>query len=209
MNYFTVSTQHLSIYREKGSKFIAIIEPVTNSIEIDACLKKIRATYPDATHHCYAIRINPLELLEISQDDGEPNGTAGLPILNALRSSTFINSLIVVVRYYGGTKLGKSGLIQAYATAANQVIAESVKYELILYTEFELYFNYDQTKLIDHVMNNYQGFFSATKYLEQVHASVRVPQNLSIDFELALRDLEWTGIHFNKLRDILDRKIVQ
>ncbi|MBN2732565.1 MAG: YigZ family protein [Balneolaceae bacterium] len=113
-----VLTNTQSSLQEKGSKFLGYLLPVENQDDFDESLASIKSKYPDATHHCYGWRLNPAKPEEFAQDDGEPGGAAGLPILNQLKSFEVINAGLVVVRYYGGTNLGKSGLIKAYGTAA-------------------------------------------------------------------------------------------
>ncbi|HAC14695.1 MAG TPA: hypothetical protein DCE78_01940 [Bacteroidetes bacterium] len=206
MAYFTISEPKNAIFREKGSKFIALIDTVRSKEELDIKLKLIRSKYPDATHHCYAARLNPIQLVEIHNDDGEPNGTAGLPILNALRSVNLVDVLIVVVRYFGGTKLGKGGLISSYSESSKVVIDESHKIELMMYTEFELDFNYDQTNLIETGLNTFHGKFSSTDYNEIVQSVIRVPKDFSDQFENYIGDLVWTGIRFKKIGDLMDFK---
>src|SRR5699024_7939360 len=105
-------------YRDKGSKFIGYLFPIADKDAFDNQLQDIKSKYPDATHHCYAWRYNPAVVEEFAQDDGEPGGTAGLPILNQMKSFEVINAGLIVVRYFGGTKLGKPGLIEAYSHSA-------------------------------------------------------------------------------------------
>jgi len=113
-----IRSQTETSFHEKGSKFMGYLFPIDDKTAFDAKLEILKNNYPDATHHCYAWRLNPTHLEEFAQDDGEPSGTAGLPILNQLKSFDVVNAALVVVRYYGGTNLGKSGLIQAYGAAA-------------------------------------------------------------------------------------------
>ena len=111
--------------RERSSKFLSYAYPVTNEEQIRAHLDTLHKQYYDATHHCYAWRLGPHGEQFRANDDGEPSGTAGKPILGQLLSHDITDCLIVVVRYFGGTKLGVSGLIQAYKEAAADVIAVS------------------------------------------------------------------------------------
>ena len=115
MNY-TINSEVEDYYQDRGSRFIGILFPCDNHDSFEEKLINIREEYLDATHHCYASRIGIEPFDELAGDAGEPSGTAGLPILNRLRSYEVTNSGLVVIRYYGGTKLGKPGLIQAYGT---------------------------------------------------------------------------------------------
>ncbi len=102
--------------REKKSRFLSLIQPAETSAQAKEALEKIRSQYPDANHHCWAWRLgNPP--LERSSDDGEPAGTAGLPMLQVLRGAPVSDLLAVVVRWFGGVKLGKGGLVRAYGDA--------------------------------------------------------------------------------------------
>lgn len=113
------------IYKERSSKFLTYAYPVETEEDIKELLDALRKEYYDATHHCYAYRLGPQGELFRANDDGEPSGTAGKPILGQLLSSELTNCLVVVVRYFGGTKLGVSGLIQAYKESTAEVIAAS------------------------------------------------------------------------------------
>lgn len=113
--------------RERSSKFLSFIYPVQNEEQIREALDALRKRYFDATHHCYAWRLGPRGQQFRANDDGEPSGTAGKPILGQMLSHEITDCLIVVVRYFGGTKLGVPGLIAAYKeSAANAIEAAKV-----------------------------------------------------------------------------------
>lgn len=116
--YQTISVKAEGLYKEKGSKFIALAYPVTNEEEVKAILASLRKEYHDARHHCYSYILGFKGEQWRANDDGEPSGTAGRPIQGQIQSFNLTNVLIVVIRYFGGTKLGVSGLIHAYKTAA-------------------------------------------------------------------------------------------
>jgi uncharacterized YigZ family protein len=107
--------------REKGSRFLAVIGPAADEAAAKATLEELARRYPDATHHCWAWRIGEPPR-ERSADAGEPAGTAGIPILQVLRGAGLSDVLAVVVRWFGGTKLGKGGLARAYAAAAREAV---------------------------------------------------------------------------------------
>ncbi|PJB84131.1 MAG: YigZ family protein [Acidobacteria bacterium CG_4_9_14_3_um_filter_49_7] len=107
----------------KGSKFIAAVIPVSDEEEAKAQLTAIRKKYHDATHNCYAWRIHSIS--EKASDDGEPSGSAGKPILQVLKGSDLTNALVIVTRYFGGTKLGIGGLVRAYSEAASMALRET------------------------------------------------------------------------------------
>jgi len=129
--YWTIKQISKGSYREKGSKFLATAIPVDSEFEVNERLKAIRKDYHDANHWCYAYRLGYNKLVYRLNDDGEPSGTAGKPIFGQILSKDLTNILVVVVRYFGGTKLGVSGLINAYKTVTKDAIAHA---DLILKT---------------------------------------------------------------------------
>ncbi len=122
-SYLTIASPAETALRERSSKFLAYAYPVCSEEQIRDYLDALRKQYYDATHHCYAWRLGPHGETFRANDDGEPSGTAGKPILGQLLSNELTDCLIVVVRYFGGTKLGVPGLIAAYKDAAAEVIA--------------------------------------------------------------------------------------
>ena len=124
-SYFTIQTIEDVLYKDKASKFIGFAYAVKDENDIKEKLHHLRNIHPKATHHCYAYRLGLDKNNYRSNDDGEPNGTAGKPILGQIDSNKLTNCLIVVVRYFGGTKLGVSGLIDAYKECAKQTISEA------------------------------------------------------------------------------------
>ena len=121
-NYFTLATASKSIYKEKMSKFLAFAHPVESAKEAKEIVARYRKEYYDARHVCWAYMIGAAREEFLSSDDGEPSGTAGKPILGQLNSFKLTNIVVVVVRYFGGIKLGTSGLIVAYREAAREAI---------------------------------------------------------------------------------------
>ena len=120
--YKTISQEAQGSFRDKGSKFLAFAFPATSEQEVRQHLEALRKQYYDATHHCYSYILGFDKSAFRYNDDGEPSGTAGRPIYGQLLSNDLTNILIVVVRYYGGTNLGVSGLIHAYKTAASDAL---------------------------------------------------------------------------------------
>ncbi len=141
-SYLTIAAPAEAVYKERSSKFLAYAYPVTSEGQIKEILDSLRKQYYDATHHCYAWRLGAYAELFRSNDDGEPSGTAGKPILGQLLSHELTDCLIVVVRYFGGTKLGVSGLIQAYRESAQEAIAASEIVEKTVDTTVRVEFSY-------------------------------------------------------------------
>ncbi|TDQ79900.1 YigZ family protein [Sphingobacterium yanglingense] len=121
--YLTLGERSEGIFRDKGSKFIAYAYPFRNEKELKEIIVELKALHPKARHHCWAYRLTTDRSVFRVNDDGEPSGTAGRPILNVLLSKDLTNVLVVVVRYFGGTLLGVPGLINAYKNATLEALA--------------------------------------------------------------------------------------
>ena len=117
-SYITISVPGEAIYKEKGSKFLSFAFHIDDEDEADAIRKDLKKKYYDATHVVYAFRIGAEGEQFRAADDGEPSGSSGLPVLNTIKSKNITNVIVLVVRYFGGTKLGIPGLIDAYSQAA-------------------------------------------------------------------------------------------
>jgi uncharacterized YigZ family protein len=141
-NYKTIKSSSEGTYKEKGSRFLAFAFPVVNQEEIKPIIERIRKEYHDASHHCFAYMIGRERLIWRINDDGEPSGSAGRPILGQINSFWLTNILIVVSRYFGGTLLGVSGLINAYKTAAADAIRNAEIIDRTLHEYYEIDFSY-------------------------------------------------------------------
>jgi uncharacterized YigZ family protein len=140
--YKTISSPSEGIFRDRGSKFIGYAYPILSEDAVKDILAALRAEHPKARHFCWAFRLSPDRSIFRIQDDGEPSGTAGRPILNSMLSADITNVLIVVVRYFGGTLLGVPGLINAYKTAAVEAIQAAEVIEKTVNDIYELQFDY-------------------------------------------------------------------
>ena len=132
------------IYKEKGSKFISYSFPVYTEKDIKDRIEEVKKMEYSARHYCYAFVLDPDKSSQRTSDDGEPSSTAGKPILGQILTNDLTNILIIVVRYFGGVKLGVSGLIRAYKTAAADAIVNSQIITKILKEKFEVCFKYSQ-----------------------------------------------------------------
>jgi len=140
--YKTIEGRSEGLFKDRGSRFISLAFPVRSQEEIKEKLEALRKEYHDARHHCYAYVLNPDRQLWRANDDGEPSGTAGKPILGQINSNELTNILIVVIRYFGGTLLGVSGLINAYRTAAAEAIANARVVEMTVKSVYRVCFPY-------------------------------------------------------------------
>lgn len=138
----TITAPSEGLYKEKGSRFIALAFPVSTEEQIREILDGLKDKYYDARHHCYAWRLGAEKTLFRANDDGEPSSTAGKPILGQIQSKDLTDILIVVIRYFGGIKLGVSGLINAYREAASAALANAVVEERTVNVTLRIRFDY-------------------------------------------------------------------
>jgi len=141
--YFTIEGPAAEgVYRDRGSKFLAFAYPINAENDIKPLLAQLRVQHPKANHHCWAMRLGIDRSVFRINDDGEPSGTAGRPILNTLLSKNLTNILVVVVRYLGGTLLGVPGLINAYRTATEEAIKNAAIIEKTVNDTYIITFDY-------------------------------------------------------------------
>lgn len=143
--YKTISSPSEGFFKDKGSKFFAYLFPVASEEEVTINLDLLKLQHSKARHHCYAYRMEPEGGLFRANDDGEPSGSAGKPILNALLSAELTNCLLIVVRYFGGTLLGVSGLINAYKTAAEDAIMQAKIESLTVNQKYQVAYDFPDT----------------------------------------------------------------
>jgi uncharacterized YigZ family protein len=148
--YYTIKEKSEGYFKDKGSKFFSYAYPVSNEEQVKEILNEIKKSHHSARHHCYAWRLGTEEIQFRANDDGEPSSTAGKQILGQLLSHEITNALIVVVRYFGGTLLGVSGLINAYRNAAADAISNADVEQRIIEKELFLDFSYNE---LSEVMN--------------------------------------------------------
>lgn len=155
--YFSIEPVENILYKDKGSKFIGYAYPVKDEADIKERLEYIRQEHPKATHHCYAYRLGLDKNNYRTNDDGEPNGTAGKPMLGQIDSIGITNTLVVVVRYFGGTKLGVSGLIDAYKETARETLAVAtiITYKILDY--YRIRCAYEQVQRVYHIVHQVQA----------------------------------------------------
>jgi uncharacterized YigZ family protein len=161
--YKTIVQPSESIFRDRGSKFLGYAYPVTSDNDIKAIVANLKAEHPKANHHCWAIRLGIDRSVFRVNDDGEPSGTAGRPILNILLSRNITNVLVVVVRYFGGTLLGVPGLINAYKTATEMALDVAQVVEKTVNDIYTITFEYVQMNEVMRIIKDEQ-----LQILEQV-----------------------------------------
>ncbi len=172
--YLTIQQTSESLYKEKGSKFIGLAMPVVDEEDVKSQLETIKKQYHDARHHCYAYILGEDGGVYRANDDGEPNHSAGDPILGQIRSATLTHTLVVVIRYFGGTKLGVSGLINAYKTAAAEAIASNTIKEEIITETVNFSFDYLAMNDVMRLVKDYELEIVSQDFDNTCHMKVRV-----------------------------------
>jgi uncharacterized YigZ family protein len=195
--YLTIEKPAETIFKDKGSKFLAFAYPVENDQQIKEILNLLKKEHHTANHHCYAYRLGADKMNFRANDDGEPNNTAGKPILGQIQSNDLTNVLIVVVRYFGGTLLGVSGLINAYKNSAADVIKAStiIEKQILFNYTIQFYFEHlnDVMKLLKQLDckitsqqfdNNCEMSFSIRKAnSEQCEEKLKKIEGLKLDYK--------------------------
>ncbi len=196
--YKTIANPAVGLFKEKGSKFLAFAFVVQTEEEIKVHLEGLRKKHHDARHYCYAYRINPRNMYERANDDGEPRHSAGTPILGQLLSVGVVNTLVVVVRYFGGTKLGVPGLINAYKTAARMALDAAEIVEQEIHETITIAFDYPD---LNNVMRIVKAF-NAT--IEKQEMTTNITMRLALT-ESALKLIE---SHLSSLKTITFSKTI-
>ena len=172
--YKTITGPASGVYKEKGSKFLAFAEPVATEEEAKTILDKYRKQYHDARHHCFAWAIGPSRDSQRTNDDGEPSGTAGRPIFGQILSFDLTNLIIVVVRYFGGTKLGVGGLITAYKSATKDALDAATITSKTVNDVYEINFGYPETNEVMKIIKEINLEVLESHYTEKCRLIVAV-----------------------------------
>lgn len=163
----------------KKSRFLAYIEPIQNKQDAKAVLERLHNQYPDARHICYSFVTKTDTAMN---DDGEPSGTAGKPIYNVLHHKDLTNVIAVVVRYFGGIKLGAGGLTRAYGGAVSQAIEQAQIITPIKMSHFELIMPYEFENKIRHLLESFSGQIGELVYQQQLLMPVSIEEEMAQDF---------------------------
>ena len=166
-----------STFEVKKSQFIVQLLPVDNRHQALQQLQKVKSTYPDARHHCWAYRIGSSEqsMTAAMSDDGEPSGTAGKPILNVLQHKSLINIMAVVTRYFGGIKLGAGGLVRAYSQSIEQACGKAEFELLIPQVEIKVALPFSQEQWLRYQTEQLQGHIIKVEYNQEVLVILSLP----------------------------------
>jgi len=200
--YKTINTYTtFELPKIKWSRFIGDIFHVENKDDVEKSLQLVKEKYPDATHHCYAYKYDVKNALDIfgntvfstkenkANDDGEPTGTAGKPILNIIEKNQIFNVLIVVTRYFGWTMLGAWGLVQAYGDCAKQTLEHAEKQEAEILSTVEFTYDFDLTQSIRNLLNRYHTKIIEEKYDKDVYTKITLNTWYLSDFKKDIFDI--------------------
>jgi len=174
--------------REKGSRFLGFLFPIVNEEEAERSLRELRAQYPDATHHCWAYRLG-WPPRERASDDGEPSGTAGTPMLKVLAGRGLSDVLVVAVRWFGGTKLGKGGLARAYGATAREAAESAQLVERFPTVALAVEIPYERLGAVKRLVRSPEVEIENGVYEERVRLTLRVAESIRHEVEGALADL--------------------
>lgn len=180
--YKTITNPTQGLYKEKGSKFLSFAFPVSTEEDIKRNQEELRKQYYDARHHCYAYVLGQQYEHYRANDDGEPNHSAGDPILGQIKSKELTNTLVVVVRYFGGTKLGVGGLINAYKIAAEEALNNSLIKLVEITTNYALNFSYEATNEVMRIVKDFDLEIVEQLYEAECYLNVNVKLNIEQQF---------------------------
>lgn len=181
-SYKTISALSEGLYKEKGSKFLSFAMPVKNVDEIKSILEEYRKQYYDARHVCYAYMLGAEREEFRANDDGEPSGTAGRPILGQINSAELSDILIIVIRYFGGILLGTGGLITAYKEAAQDAIQQAEIIEIIVRDHFTIHFGYNLMNEVMRIFKEFEPEIISTDLQYSCRYEVAIPKSQSEQF---------------------------
>lgn len=187
--YLILSGDSEGFYKEKGSKFLAFAYAVDNEDEVKEKLFELKKKYYDARHFCYAYVLGKQSQKYRANDDGEPGHTAGDPILGQIRSRDLTNTLVVVVRYFGGTKLGVSGLINAYKSAASDSLTNNSVLEKLMTLEFKIQFGYDQLNNVMRLVKDFDLQIVAQTMENSCEMTLGVRLSLEKQVKAAMKEM--------------------
>ena len=193
--YTSISQESEGIFKDRGSKFFASAHPAETEEQVHALLSNSRKKHPKARHHCYAFRLGEKGELSRFNDDGEPSGTAGKPILGQLVKQDLTNTVIIVVRYFGGTKLGVGGLIQAYKSAAADALENAQTRQSMISDYYQLEMDYAKGSKIHDEATKLNCKVIEQNFGEQIEVILALPRSVAEESLLILLK-RLTGLDF-------------
>jgi len=190
MEEVTLSSKSEGKYNEKGSTFSALAIPLSDVAEVKTNLHQLKKQFPDASHICYGYRVKENDRLdEFATDAGEPKGSSGIPILNVLKRKHLVNVVIFVIRYFGGSKLGIPGLINAYGTAAENAINAGKLKTWVLYQQIFIFYNYDLQNKVDSVLQKFKVKIINTNFGASIQVELEIEVEKNEELRKELKDV--------------------
>ncbi len=201
--YHTIATPTEGLYREKGSKFIAYAHPVNSAEDIKACLEEIRKEHPKSRHLCYAYRLGLDKNNYRANDDGEPSGSAGRPILGQIDSYGLTNILVGVIRYFGGTKLGVPGLINAYKTSTSEALQVASIIEKTVEEFHRITFGYEWMSQVMNALKKNNINIQSQDFGDTANVTISIPKS-EVEFQLTQFKASVLGVTIEQVEGKID-----
>ncbi len=188
-SYRTIKESTLHKITRKKSRFIALLSPALSQDDVQRQIDDVRKSHHDATHHCYAFRLLLDDtIVEVSNDDGEPSGSAGLPMMQQLASKELCNVLAVVIRYYGGTKLGVGGLVRAYSDVVSEALERATIVIRTLMAHISIRFPVEVNSSVMSIVHRFSAHIESLVYEEPVRIELMLPLSQVETFRAALTE---------------------
>ena len=188
--YSSIAAPSRGLFKDNGSRFIAFAYPVETEAQIKEIVASLKKEYHDARHHCYAYRLGYKADVFRANDDGEPSGSAGRPILGQIDSRGLSDVLVVVVRYFGGIKLGIPGLIRAYKTSSDDALSQAEVVEKIAAVNYRVEFGYMAMNFVMKVLKDMKIEAGDQQFDMRCSAVVRVRLSAESDFLVRMGDID-------------------
>ena len=195
--YTSIASPSRGLYKDQGSRFISFAYPVETETQVKELVDSLKKEYHDARHHCYAYRLGLDGSKYRMNDDGEPSSTAGRPILSQIDSAGLSDVLIVVVRYFGGIKLGVPGLIKAYKTASQDALSQARKIEKTAAVTYHIEFDYQNMEQVMRALKDMDIPQSGQSFGQQCSMDIRV--RLSQEEELKKRLVKYLSLIYQNV----------
>lgn len=187
--YKTVLNRDEEEIIEKKSRFIATVMPIENEKEAQAFIEELKKKYWNASHNVFAYQIGDRNEIQRFSDDGEPSGTAGMPVLDVLKGEQIKNTVVVVTRYFGGTLLGTGGLVRAYGKAAKEGIKKAIVIEKVLYKVMKVIVDYTLSGKVQYAILNNNHIIKDTVYTDKVEYIVLVESDQADNFHKQMEEV--------------------
>ena len=190
MEEVTLSSKSEGRYNEKGSTFSALAIPVSDVAEVKTNLQQLKEQFPDASHICYGYRVKENDRLdEFATDAGEPKGSSGIPILNVLKRNQLVNVVIFVIRYFGGSKLGIPGLINAYGTAAEKTIENAKVEKWVQLERISFVYIYNLQNRVDSILQKFKVNIIKSDFGESIQVELEIEVGKTEELSKELKEV--------------------